>query len=80
LKFRDIASALEFFHPDDRAELEESIRQSLEESFSDLPDGDPVFEWAKTSRGEPVLNLTNSNTEWGMGWFCCFRDGRWWLS
>ena len=80
LKFGDVETALQFFHPDDRAKAERDIRESIKTSIDDLPVGDPVFEWSQTSKGTPCLELLNSNTQWGMAWFCCFRDGKWWLS
>ena len=79
LKYRDIQSALEYFHPDDRPEQEEMIREGLEALLADLPDGDPVFKWSKTNDGSPSLDLANSNAQWGMSWICCFRDKKWWL-
>jgi hypothetical protein len=80
LKLGDIDSAIQFVHPDDRAETEESLRDGgLEGTLEDLPDGDPEFEWIQGSRGEPIIDLTNSKAKWGMGWACVFRDGRWWL-
>jgi hypothetical protein len=84
LKYRDIQSALDYFHPDNRAETEQELRDGgLEGVLEDLPDGEPEFEWQelrKANSGVPFLHLANSNAEWGMGWVCCFQDGRWWFT
>jgi hypothetical protein len=80
LKYRDIQSALEHFHPDERAKTEEMLRDDLDAMTKALPDEEPEFEWRKANSGLPILNITNSHTTWGMGWVCRFQDGKWWFS
>jgi hypothetical protein len=78
LKLGDIDTALQFFHPDERAETEEMLRDGgLEGTVEDLPEGDPEFAWSKTNDGTPSLDVANAQVD--MSWLCVFRDGRWWL-
>jgi len=80
LKYRDIESALEYFHPDERAKTEQLLRDDLDALTEALPDEEPEFRWGTTNHGNPSLTITNSDTEWGIPWFCSFQDGKWWFS
>ncbi len=79
LKYRDIDSVVAHFHPDERAEAEQMFRHDLDELNESLPDA-PEFKWSKANSGLPILDITNSDFTWGIGWACEFKDGRWWFS